>query len=193
MQSSFVLGVVAVAVEASVPPLSAIDLRVEHVLLPVTGVQTRRPRYSWSLKQPQAVRGTTQSAYQVKLRQVLPDASIWDSGRVYSNATTGIKCGVDLASDSQYILSVQWWDETGSPAAVAEGSFSTALLDAVGDWAGSQWLTLPDGSSDQRNQFRANLELPAEVPVARGSCFISGLGYHRSVFASSLALALLSR
>ena len=190
MQSSVVLGMLAMMAQANVSPLPAIDLRVEYVLLPVKGLQTRRPRYSWSLTQPQEVRGTTQSAYQAKLRQVLPDALIWDSGRVYSNATTGIRCGVDLESDSEYILSVQWWDQNGSPAAVANGSFSTALLSPVSDWTGSEWLTLPNGTADRRNQFRATLDLPTEVSVSRGSCFISGLGYHRSVFTSSLALSL---
>ena len=177
---SFILGVLAVAAEASVPPpLPAVDLRVEHVVLPVTGVQTQRPRYGWSLVQPQGVRGTTQSAYRVTLRQVVSDAVVWDSGRVYSNVTTGVTCGVDLMSDSEYILSVQWWDQTGAQAPPAEESFSTALLDPVNDWAGSQWLTLPGGAGDRRNQFRSTITLPPNTPIVRGSCFISGLGYHR--------------
>ena len=166
-------------------PLPAVDLRAELAQLPVTGLQSRHPRFSWSLRQLEKKRGTVQSAYRVTVSLANTTAAVaaasgaatWDSGLVRSNATAGVTCGVALASDTEYTLSVLWWDQSDLPAPATEARFATALLDPA-DWAGSEWLTLP-GATDPRNQFRATLTLP-DTAVSRGSCFIAGLGYHRS-------------
>ena len=122
---------------ATLPPLPAVDLRAEHARLPATGLQARHPRFSWSLRQPDSVRGTVQSAYQIKVSLAANTSNsttaatiggaAWDSGLMRSNDTTGVTCGAALASDTAYTLSVQWWDQAGVPAPVAVGGVHDCL------------------------------------------------------------------
>ena len=172
----------AAASDARAPP-PVIDLRVEYAEAPVRGVGVRHPRFSWSLEHP--ARGAVQHAYRVTVSEVIPGstaaAPVWDSGAVASNATLGVRCATALRSDASYQLSVAWSDASGASALWAPPStaqFSTALLEAS-DWDGVGWLSLPNGN-DTRSQFRATIALPLGKSVSRGTCFIAGLGYHRS-------------
>jgi hypothetical protein len=165
------------------------DVRVEYARTPVVGVAVRRPRFSWVLEQQysadpqdqqQQQRGATQLCYRATVTAQGVSQPAWDSGIVRSNATLGIRCGNDLASDTDYDLTVST-SASSDCAALDETAktvrFSTALL-SDNDWAGSSWLTL--ATNDTRNQFRGTLQLPAAAVVARGRCYIAGLGYHRS-------------
>ena len=168
----------------STPP-PAHRLAVEYAPCPVVGVGVKRPRFSWSLTHPD--RNASQSSYHITVTssgttQQHGATVVWDSGVVQSNATIGIQMATSLESDTSYTVSVVWTDHNGIAAAAASGAFTTALLDQA-DWGNSSWLSLPDTPTgiDTRNQFRANLEIPASRgQIARATCFVSGLGYHRS-------------
>ena len=111
------------------PPLSAVDLRVEYIQTPAIGIQVRKPRFSWAIRQRIGERGTLQSAYQVKVVDVGNQTVVWESGKTISNRTIGIKCGVNLESDNDYYFSVTWSDQNGNDAASANATFTTGLLD----------------------------------------------------------------
>lgn len=179
--------VAAAAPALSPPPPAAEDLRVEYAPAP-RAVAAQRPRFSWTLRHPQ--RGAAQTRYRVQVlirsssnTDVSSAGTRWDSGIVVSNATLGVRCGVALTSDTEYTLSVAWADHNGAWAPPALSSFATALL-LSSDWEGTRWLTLPNvgnGSAlDPRNQFRGTFMLPAGARAQRGTCFVAGLGYHRS-------------
>ena len=124
-----------VAKDAPLPLLAAIDLRVEYAAMPVIGVQTMRPRLSWTLVQPNGVRGTLQSAYRVQVSATAAaNVTVWDSSWVASNSTLGIQCSTALSSDTTYAVAVQWKDQVGQLAPTATGSFATALLSPLSDW-----------------------------------------------------------
>ena len=171
---------------AATPPPAAQDVRVEYASAP-RAVAVRRPRFSWTLKHPQ--RGAAQTSYRVWVSAGSAGGAsgsgppVWDSGVVASNTTLGVRCGVDLASDAEYTVSVVWADHAGAWAPPVASSFATALLH-TSDWEGTQWFTLPNLGNgtvlDPRNQFRGTLVLPAGANVHRGTCFVAGLGYHRS-------------
>jgi hypothetical protein len=172
----------------AVAPPAAQDLRVEYAPSP-RAVAARRPRFSWTLRHPQ--RGAMQTRYRIRVTTVTGSRGgvgsapvlLWDSGVVVANTTLGVRCGADLASDAEYTLSVAWADHAGAWAPPAHSSFATALLHSS-DWAGTQWLTLPNLGNgtvlDPRNQFRGTFALPTGAEVQRGTCFVAGLGYHRS-------------
>ena len=167
---------------SAVADLRARDVRVEFAQSPVVGVAVPRPRFSWALEHApggvQRRRGESQACSRVTVTPKGAARPAWDSGAVPGN-TTGVACGADLASDTDYELVVATSSSRGC-ADLQNGtraSFSTALMDDS-EWAGSRWLTL--GANDTRNQFRANLQLPAGANTAQGRCYIAGLGYHRS-------------
>ena len=168
------------------PPLPAVDLRVEYAAMPVVGVQTKRPRFGWTLVQAEGVRGTLQSAYSVQVSTAKAATTaeqeqdvVWDSKTVESNNTIGIQCGIDLMSDTTYTVTVQWTDQAGQHAPPATASFSTSLLSPSSDWKEAKWISLAS-QNDTRNQFRGTITIPSTTTVARAACYISGLGYHRS-------------
>eukprot|EP00943_MAST-04B_sp_MAST-4B-sp1_P004446 g4446.t1 len=172
---------IATSLSAAVP-LPVNDLRVEYVPVPVFGVSVRKPRFSWALPSGEGVkRGVYQTAYRIILENEQMNLIIWDSGIVKSNNTLHIKTPNDLNSDTSYKFYVIWYNNINNIASPkATGYFTTALMEES-DWGNSTWITLP-GNNDTRNQFRTGLFIPNDTVVNRGTCFISGLGYHRSWF-----------
>lgn len=99
------------------------ELRVEHLREP-RGIGTRAPRFSWIVDHPQL-------GY--RLRVVLADTVVWDTGRVAGADTVLVPYGgAPLASNRDYVWTVWTWDAAGE-VATASSRFSTALLDA-GDY-----------------------------------------------------------
>ena len=149
--------------------------------MPVVGVQTKRPRFGWTLVQAEGVRGTLQSAYSVQVSTAKAATTaeqeqdvVWDSKTVESNNTIGIQCGIDLMSDTTYTVTVQWTDQAGQHAPPATASFSTSLLSPYSDWKEAKWISLAS-QNDTRNQFRGTITIPSTTTVARAACYISGL------------------
>ena len=108
-------------------------LLVEYWGSPAIGVDSPRPRFSWTLSS--AARGVSSVAYQI----VVTDgaATAWDSAKVASDANQ-VECGVELKPDTAYEWKVRWWSTTGGapspfsgPAQLHTGLFSAA------DWMGA--------------------------------------------------------
>ncbi len=130
---------------ADEPTLAAYALRTENLDAPLA-LQTASPRLSWKLQATNDQHtNLSQSAYRILVASS-PDlltptsADLWDSGRVTSSETYGIKyAGRPLGSRAHCWWRVQVWDQAGTISAWSPvAQFSTGLLKAS-DWQ-AEWI-----------------------------------------------------
>ena len=129
----------AAAIAAAAPALAApTALLVEYRPSPVFGVDSPRPRFSWTLSSTE--RGVRASAYQIV---VSVDAqTAWDSGKVVSDASRQV-CGVVLKPDTRYEWKVRWWDGGGGGGGSGGGggpsTYSALALLHTGLFSRADW------------------------------------------------------
>ncbi|GLZ01731.1 hypothetical protein Acsp02_89820 [Actinoplanes sp. NBRC 103695] len=108
-------------------------------------VDSPHPALSWAPRDSR--RGEAQSAYQIK---VSDHGTVWDSGRVASDASAGVAyAGPALLADHTYSWTVRTWNSRGqaSPWSTRQ-RFDVGPM-TVGDWSAS-WLRVPDGALARR-------------------------------------------
>lgn len=158
------------------------DLLCNYLSDPL-GVDTA-PRLSWKLQS--SVRGTTQTAYQVRaatskalLQRETGD--LWDSGRVVSDRSIHVAyAGKPLTSRQEVFWQVRVWDQrhvasSWSPVA----RFEMGLLDQEA-WSGP-WIGSPQGRSEIGRSVPAphfRITLPLDQKVVEARIYLSGLGFH---------------
>lgn len=126
--------------------VAVVDLRADFVASPL-GLMTLQPQLSWRITTVR--RGMRQSAYRIEVASSVESlasglADLWDSGRVASDSSTGVRYGgATLTSRRRCFWKVSVWDETGVHAAESEiSSWEMGLLHP-GDWS-AQWLAVED-------------------------------------------------
>ena len=112
------------------------DLACEYDTQPL-GLDVLTPQFSWEIQSDE--RNMRQSAYQVMVLKRGADAPVWDSGRVNSSVSAGIRyAGAPLESRAEYLWKVRVWDSAGNEGNWSEpGRFEMGLRD--GDWF-SHWM-----------------------------------------------------
>ena len=112
---------------------------------------------------------------------------LWDSGRVMTNATTGILYeGKILASSQPVFWKVRVWDKDDHASAWSKPARWEMGLMSVADWQ-AQWLN--DGKDNPKKDEDFYKDDPAPLfrkqfiiakKVARARLYISGLGYYEA-------------
>lgn len=100
------------------------------------------------------VRGTVQSAYQVRVGSAERGADVWDSGRVASERQidVALPASVRLRSATRYFWQVKIWDGSGAASEwSAPAWFETGL--SAEDWSNARWIT--HGAPEPANSARA--------------------------------------
>ena len=101
------------------------DLMTNDLADPV-GIDSHEPVFSW--KMASSLIGQKQTAYQLQVKT--GDTTVWDSGKVESDASVGIVYdGVPLVSSCKYTWSVTVWDKNGNTVTSPNATFETALLE----------------------------------------------------------------
>jgi alpha-L-rhamnosidase len=122
------------------------------------------------------LRGTVQSAYQVRVGTAPDAADVWDSGRVTSDRQVDIAlpASVALRPGTRYFWQVRVWDGTGTASEWSKPAwFETGLRSA--DWDGARWITHrppsapagTDAREGSRPLFRKVVTLTKPVKSAR--------------------------
>ena len=155
--------------------LSVADTTVEYLDAPV-GIDTRHPRFSWTLEADR--RDAAQTAYQVQVATsgdalATGEDLAWDTGRVATSDSVNVEYdGEPLTSATTYAWRVRVWAEGAGPSAWSEVStFETGLLEAS-DWV-AQWVA-PATSQAGGSYLRSRFTLPAGIEEAR--LYVSGRG-----------------
>ena len=112
--------------------MKAIRLRTEYLKEPM-GIDIVKPRFFWNCEG-----GQKQTAYQIICKR--NNEIIWDSGKVASDAMTGITYdGKALGSRDVIHWAVKLWDEEDRGGEIAASKFEMGLLQDA-DWK-AQWIT----------------------------------------------------
>lgn len=147
----------------------ATDLRTEYLENPLAVVRT--PRFSWRIES--RARAQIQRAYQL---QVFDEkgALVWDSGKVYSRETVGIRYGgAPLASGEEYRWQVCVWDKTDAPSAFSKSAYFRVGLDEK-DWSKAAWI---GGETKNAPYLRKGFTLP-DKKIRRAYLYATGLGLY---------------
>ncbi|HEX8756662.1 MAG TPA: alpha-L-rhamnosidase N-terminal domain-containing protein, partial [Steroidobacteraceae bacterium] len=121
------------------------DLRLEWRASPV-GIDTRRPRFTWTLSADPTLRGVRQSACQAILASS-EDAvkaghgDVWDSGVLETGELRAEPIhDLDLQSHRPYWYAVRTWDERGRTSGFTRPArFITGFM-SPGEWR-AQWIS----------------------------------------------------
>ncbi len=127
------------------------SLRVDRL----TADHAGQPRFSWTLAATNpAERGVTQTAYRI-LFATTPQAlsggkaDAWDSGRVSSNRTAGIRyAGKALEPLRGYYWQVQVWDQAGRPSPWSRAETLVTGMASSQAWK-AQWIAAAPDSTPQ--------------------------------------------
>lgn len=172
---------------ATAPLVTPTDLRCEFQVEPL-GIDTMRPRLSWTLRGTPGERDQRQSAYRVLVASssralAANRGDLWDSGKVLGPEQNNIAyAGKPLQSGQSCFWKVQVWDGKAVAGWSEPARWEMGLLHPQ-DWAG-QWID--DGKANPATdaEFYANdpapmfrKEFTARGPVARARLVVSGLGY----------------
>ncbi len=171
-------------------------LRCEYLSDPV-GIDTPRPRLSWTVESP--VRGERPRAYRVLVASS-PEllgrdtGDQWDSGQVEAPGLPGLEYdGRPLSSCSRYAWKVRWWDREDRPSPWSgPASFVTGFLKSEewpAGWIGPRQLTEfrskgtvllghPGPEDVQACAVYLRKEFRLEGKVELAVIFVCGLGHY---------------
>ena len=173
------------------------DLRLEWRAGPI-GVETRRPRLTWTLAADPRLRGVKQSACQVILASskdavTAGHGNIWDSGVLETPELGLVPAGdLPLRSHTPYWYAAQVWDEHGRASGFTRPArFMTGLM-SPDDWRAAWISDGPDWShssepppavyrgsaAEPRRMPLFRRELRIDRPLARAVVSVCGLGQY---------------
>jgi alpha-L-rhamnosidase len=192
-----IAGVLLFAMSASGQTAKPVALECESLTTPL-GMDAKTPLLSWKTQDSRA--GARQTAYEIQVASssaglTAGKADIWDSGRVESGSSIGVKYGGPaLAASKRYFWRVLAWDRDGKQYSASDVSWwETGLLEqenwkakwigfeepelrAVRD-AGAVWVTNPETEAPKEaektgHDFRLRFEL--KKTVRRGVLYVTG-------------------
>lgn len=147
----------------------ATDLRTEYLENPLA--VAKAPRFSWRIEAEE--RAQIQLAYRLCVFDG-ENALVWDSGKVYSRETVGIRYGgKPLASGEEYRWQVCVWDKTDAPSAFSQSAYFRVGLDDT-DWEKSAWI---GGETKNAPYLRKGFVLPNKK-IRRAYLYATGLGLY---------------
>ncbi|MDR1492470.1 MAG: glycoside hydrolase family 78 protein, partial [Planctomycetaceae bacterium] len=156
--------------------------QVEYQTEPL-GIETKTPRFSWKLSDPNFTKGQKQTAYQIfvasnKMLLSENNADIWNSGKVESDQSLLIPYNGknELKSSCEYYWKVLVFDKDGKSTTWSEPArFVTGLLNPS-DWDSAAWVKHPSAKRTQHIWFRKNIHLDNEPHTI--FAHIASLGHH---------------
>lgn len=119
------------------------NLRVEYLKNPI-GIDAPNPQFSWEMESDET--GQCQTAYQIALFDGDRTKEVWNSGKINSNISVGIKyAGSALSPSTRYFWKVDVWDKNGTKiSSYEEAFFETGLMQS--GWSGAHWLKIKEKS-----------------------------------------------
>jgi hypothetical protein len=148
-------------------PQPAVDtVSIEWQRRPLA-LDTRRPRFRWTLAAPPGLRGLGQSAFRLVVTDET-DEVVFDTLRSTSTEMAfQPRRDVPLKSQHRYRFRLRVWDQDGQALAVVSDTFATGLLapdDRHGRWLSNATDLLPRRAIEGRG---ARVEKAAPLPLFR--------------------------
>jgi len=147
------------------------------------GVDDPAPSLSWKLRGGR--RGLAQTAYRIQaaatealVRSGKPD--LWDSGRVASDAQTGILyAGRTLRSFERVHWRIRVWDQDGKESSWSEASTWTMGVLHPQDWRAFWIGAAGDGAPPAATRILRR-EFEVRAPLQRAEIYVCGLGFYEA-------------
>jgi alpha-L-rhamnosidase len=155
-------------------------LRTEYAANPI-GIDEPSPRLSWMLHSDR--RGTTQSAYEVRVARTVGDLAsrpLWSSGRVTTSESVNRPyAGPALEPRTRYQWQVRSWDDRGRASDWSTPAYWETGLMSAAQWK-AKWIT-PDLSEDTTRSnpspmLRSDFALDGAIASAR--VYVTSLGLY---------------
>ena len=148
-----------------------VDLKCRYLRNPL-GIDTPRPRLSWTFASDQGPRGLRQRAYQVLVAGCAQnldsdDGDLWDSGRVDSDKQTNIIYeGAPLESLQPCFWKVRVWPALSPAEGPAQSGVQGGEVDTLSAWSRTaQWsMGLLDPADWKASWIEVPFELTPEMP-----------------------------
>ena len=141
------------------------------------GIDVSNPRLLWRVASDE--RGQRQTAYQVLVAsspKILAEdhGDLWDSGRVASDQTAGIRyAGAPLGSSVQAFWKVRAWDRDGHVTPWSADAWWTMGIVRPEDWRG-MWIVAPGATE----ALLLRHEFPVRNGLRRAVVHVCGLGQY---------------
>ena len=119
------------------------EVQTEYQKNPL-GLDTTQPHFLWKIAQEEG--SYIQGAYRILVGTSRGAHDVWDSGKVESRESAGIRYGGKaLAPCTRYYVTITVWDENGESATDDGNWFETGLLNSsIEAWDGAQWIGAPE-------------------------------------------------
>jgi alpha-L-rhamnosidase len=162
--------------EGNMPTI--VGLTCEYATNPV-GLDLQSPRLSWRIESKQ--RGILQTACQILVSGSLEELSrdkgdIWDSGRMNTDASSGISYkGPELSARQRYYWKVKVWTNDHRESEWSEPSFFEMGLLKPEDWK-SDWIAYVPGIPGRVLYFKTTFN--KDQPIRQARAYLSGLGFY---------------
>ncbi len=153
-------------------PFEIIDMTVEYTENPI-GIDADNIRFGWKMQSN--LIGNRQIAYEINVFD--GNESVWNSGKVESNISVGIKYGGKALKDGQrYLWNVTVYDERGN-AITSEDAFFEIGVTNTDEWKNAQFISM--NSSPSAPIFRTERKLlDKELCAAR--LYITAMGVYKA-------------
>lgn len=128
------------------------NARVDYKNNPL-GIENTTPCFSWELQS--ALRNKRQSAYRLIVASSIENldtnvGDIWDSGKVSSDETVGIKYdGKDISDETRYYWKVKVWDESDSEEPWSDRAFFETGLMGNKNWK-AKWIVADNEENSKK-------------------------------------------
>lgn len=155
---------------ASTNDFSLENLKVEHMVEPI-GLDVKQPQFSWNLKSIEGVRGISQKAYQLVVKDV-QGVVLWDTGKIVDGASIGIKYnGIELKPENRYNWTLKVWDQKDETQEKSSW-FETGLnmqRNGLGNWDNASWIGGQNKELPLYSQSLAVFRVKYVLQIAQGS------------------------
>ncbi len=147
------------------------NLTTEYMANPL-GIEADSVRFGWNMGSNRI--GAKQAAYQIQVTS--GKSTVWDSGKVESQRSTGIRCEGALEEGTEYQWSVTVWDEKGESYTEHAG-FETGVSNQQ-SWKDAAFIRL--NASPAAPVFRTEQELDAAKEISKARLYITALGAYEA-------------
>jgi alpha-L-rhamnosidase len=137
LKKLIIAALMAVSFGVIVSAAEITNLMVDRREAPL-GIGNKTPEFSWEMVSEE--RGAFQSAYQIVVVNDTSGKTVWNSGKVESDISNGIKYeGDDLESATRYSYTVTVWDKNAEATEAVSSHFETGYFDRA-DWSGADFI-----------------------------------------------------
>lgn len=169
MKKTILSSILSLFIATAVAQVSVTGLRTDGLTDPV-GLSPTAPTLSWVVESDR--RNTVQTAYEIRVTS--GGATVWKTGKMLSDASTGVVYGGPICSDTRYEWRVRVWDNYGRVSEWASARWQTGI--GNDEWS-AEWITT-DGNGHRPVYFRRTFDIDKKIVSA--TAYVTAHGWYEA-------------